>query len=216
MEIKKTKKIVLLGDSIRLGYDKYVKMAFEDVAEVYYPSVNCCFASYLLRYLYDWKLKMGCGDDVDLVHWNAGLWDTLILLDGENHTPIAEYAAYVERICRTIGMLYPNAKMVFATSTTAQEELYVDYKRSNKDVVRYNEVAVEIVKRYGGQIDDLYTLTKEAPKEYHSDRVHFYTKEGTKLLSNQVISCIEEILDVKAKPLDYDTLFAEVNDFIGL
>ena len=26
------KKIVLLGDSIRKGYDKYIKMAFKDVA----------------------------------------------------------------------------------------------------------------------------------------------------------------------------------------
>ena len=31
------KKIVLIGDSIRMGYDKYVKMALEGVAEVYYP-----------------------------------------------------------------------------------------------------------------------------------------------------------------------------------
>ena len=30
------KKIVLLGDSIRMGYDKYVKEALADVAEVYY------------------------------------------------------------------------------------------------------------------------------------------------------------------------------------
>ena len=36
------------------------------------------------------------------------------------------------------------------------------------------------------------------------------------MFANQVISCIEENLYVKAKPLDYDALFAEVNDFIGL
>ena len=35
------KKVVILGDSIRMGYDKYVKEALKDVAAVYYPKDNC-------------------------------------------------------------------------------------------------------------------------------------------------------------------------------
>lgn len=70
------KKVLLIGDSIRAGYDKYLKKALEDVAEVYYPSDNCRFAEYVLRHLHDWKQGLGL-DEVDLVHWNAGLWDTL-------------------------------------------------------------------------------------------------------------------------------------------
>ena len=35
------KKILIIGDSIRKGYSKYVKVAFQDVAEVYYPDDNC-------------------------------------------------------------------------------------------------------------------------------------------------------------------------------
>ena len=34
------KKILLLVDSIRKGYDKYVKIAFGGVAEVYFPEEN--------------------------------------------------------------------------------------------------------------------------------------------------------------------------------
>ena len=34
------KKIVLFGDSIRMGYDKYVREALEGTAEVYYPEEN--------------------------------------------------------------------------------------------------------------------------------------------------------------------------------
>lgn len=34
------KKILLIGDSIRMGYDKYVKLAFEGEAEVYYPDLT--------------------------------------------------------------------------------------------------------------------------------------------------------------------------------
>ena len=43
------KKIILIGDSIRIGYDKYVKDALKDKAEVFYPSENCRFAQYVLR-----------------------------------------------------------------------------------------------------------------------------------------------------------------------
>ena len=96
------KKILLLGDSIRQGYDKYVKMAFEDIAEVYYPSENCRFTAYMLRHLTEWVDQLQCGSDVDLVHWNAGLWDDLVLIDGLHHIPINVYSEYVERIYRML------------------------------------------------------------------------------------------------------------------
>ncbi len=38
------KKVLLIGDSIRMGYDKYVKDALNEVAEVYYPTENCRFS----------------------------------------------------------------------------------------------------------------------------------------------------------------------------
>lgn len=210
------KKILLIGDSIRLGYDKYVKMAFEGRAEVYYPAENCRFSAYVLRRLMDWKTNLGCGDDVDLVHWNAGLWDDLIMLDGEHLVPIEVYKVYIDRICRMIHILFPNAKMIFATSTPVQEELFDACKRYNRDTEKYNQAATEIVTSYGGKINDLYASAKSAPVEYHSDLTHYYTKEGTRLLADQVIHILEQELGIEAKALDYDALFAETADFIGM
>ena len=71
------KKVVLLGDSIRMGYGSYVKKAFElaGTAQVFFPGENCRFSGYVLRNVGPWKAEMACGSDVDLVHWNAGLWD---------------------------------------------------------------------------------------------------------------------------------------------
>ena len=71
------KKIVLIGDSIRMGYDKYVRAALDGKAEVLFPEENSRFAEYVLRAVIDWKREGKWGDDVDVVHWNAGLWDTL-------------------------------------------------------------------------------------------------------------------------------------------
>ena len=210
------KKILLIGDSIRLGYDKYVKMAFAGAAEVYYPEENSRFAAYVLRNLPDWKAQLKCGDDVDLVHWNAGLWDVLTLLDGERLTPIAVYEFYLERICKLIQHLLPKAQMIFATSTPFREELFSGYKRYNKDIVAYNDAAAAIVKRYGGEINDLYALAEGAPGEWHSDMPHYYTKEGTRMLTDQVIRSIETALDIQSKPLDYDALFAATKDALGI
>ena len=44
------KKIALLGDSIRLGYEKYVKDSLEGVAEVYSPKDNCKYTFNLIHY----------------------------------------------------------------------------------------------------------------------------------------------------------------------
>lgn len=216
------KKIVLIGDSIRQGYDKYVKMAFEGVAEVYYPTDNCRFTAHILRHIGEWKEKMQCDDDVDLVHWNAGVWDNLILMDGRNHTEIEVYRANVERICQFIKILFPNAKTIFATSTPVDEVLFkAKFKkqkimRLNSDTEIYNQAAIDIVCKYGGDINDLYGLLKDRQTEYHSDQTHFYTKEGTRVITNQVIEHIEKALEIKANPLDYDLLFDKKEDAIGM
>ena len=55
-----------------------------------------------------------------------------------------------------------------------------------------------------------------APVEYHSDLTHYYTKEGTRIITNQVIEHIEKALDIKAEPLDYDALFDKKDDAEGI
>ena len=55
------KKIVLIGDSIRMGYDKYIKDSLAGKAEVFYPTENCKFAEYILRFAHGWKNNGGWG-----------------------------------------------------------------------------------------------------------------------------------------------------------
>ena len=210
------KKILLIGDSIRVGYDKYVKMAFEGEAEVYFPAENCRFAAYVTRCLHEWRDKLKLGEDLDLIHWNAGLWDDLILLDGEHFTPLPVYEMYIERACKMMNRFFPKAKMIFATSTPVKEELFTTCKRYNKDTEAYNLAAVNIVTRYGGVINDLYSEVKAAPKSYYSDLTHLYTKGGTKLLTEKVVSAIENELSIKGKELDYDALFAKTDKIVGI
>ena len=69
------KKILLIGDSIRMGYCRFVRELMQGEAEVFYPEDNCRFAQYTLRGLQDWQAQLGLWNGVDLIHWNNGLWD---------------------------------------------------------------------------------------------------------------------------------------------
>ena len=190
------KNLYLVGDSIRMGYDKSVKKSLEGKANVIYPEENCRFASYVLRYFHGYLGDVK-GEDVDVVHWNAGLWDCLRLFEEEPHTPIDVYAYYIDRICVRIKKVCPKAKVIFATSTKVlSEKMDKNFKRYNEEIEEYNKAAVEVVKKHGFEVNDLYALSAKLPENAHSDAVHYYTPEGTEAFTNQVLSYVVPALGI--------------------
>ena len=204
------KKVILIGDSIRMGYAKYVKEALAGSAEVYHSADSARFSTYLFRFLPDWKRNEGWTDDVDLVHWNVGLWDVLEI-DGEGVLNDPEtYEKNIGRIYRKIKLLFPNAKQVFATSTSVIEEEYKgSYKRHNHFIEEYNEIAKKVLSDFDIEIHDLYGLTKMMPREYRSDMTHFDTPEATKIIGDRIVSVICELLDIDAKDVNIDEFVPE-------
>lgn len=191
------KNILLVGDSIRIGYDKSVKASLDGVANVYFPEENCRFATFVLRYLHEYK-KLVPDDRVDILHWNAGLWDCLRLFEEEPHTPIEVYAYYIDRICQRIQKLFPEAAVIFATSTRVlSEQMEKDFKRYNEEIEAYNAAAVAVVKKYGFTVNDLYAVSAALPEDAHSDPVHYYTSAGTEAFTKQVLSYITPLLDAE-------------------
>ncbi len=194
------KKIVLIGDSIRMGYDKYVKEALAEVAEVYYPNENCCYAQNVLRFAHEWKDRMGAPDDADLVHWNAGLWDVLELFGDEPLSSPEHYANMIPRIDRRLRMLFPKAKIVFATSTAVNESMAgANFFRHNSNIEKYNGIAVSALGDTDTVINDLYSLSASLPVEAHSDFVHYYTDLGTEMIGGRVLSVICDMLGIESK-----------------
>ena len=214
------KKIILLGDSIRMGYDKYAKMALEGVAEVYSPEENCRFTQYMLRFIHKWVGDSGFGEDADLVHFNVGLWDVIQIMYDEPITPIDVYEQYLHRICKRIRECCPRAKIVFATSTPIHQANYESVKhefwRSNETIKAYNAVAVKVMKEHGIEVNDLYALMEGAPDHYFSDRTHYYTKDATEIMTGRVLQVIEEQIGVTGKQLDYTKLFGASSDDVGM
>lgn len=138
------------------------------------------------------------GGEVEVVHWNAGLWDCLRLFEEEPHTPIDIYTYYIDRICKRIKKLFPHAAVIFATSTRVQsEKMSKNFMRYNEEIEKYNEAAVQVVKKYGFLVNDLYAVSAALPDDAHSDPVHYYTPVGTEAFANAVLSCVVPLLNIK-------------------
>ena len=197
------KKVVLIGDSVRMGYEKYVKESLREKVEIFSPKDNCKFAQNILRYLCEWVQEWKVGEEIELVHWNAGLWDVLHLYGQDTLSTIDYYEEALKRIVEQMRLFFPNAKLVFATSTAVVEKGYTkDFCRFNADIEKFNDVAVHALQPIGVGINDLYEITKNIPQKYRSDMTHFNTKEGSKLLGDSVIKAICKNLNISASELE--------------
>ena len=104
------------------------------------------------------------------------------------------------RIGIRIKKTFPQAKVIFATSTAVlSDKMSRDFKRYNEEIEEYNKVAVEIVKKHGFEVNDLYSVSASLPEDAHSDAVHYYTAAGTKALTDQVLSYVVPALEIDEK-----------------
>ncbi|MBR4943122.1 MAG: SGNH/GDSL hydrolase family protein [Clostridia bacterium] len=199
------KSVFLIGDSIRLGYERYVKGMLEGRANVYSPkAVNGGMAQFVQRWCHAWIGQECNPEELDLIHFNAGLWDVLRILGDEPFTSPEFYAETLKRITLRLKKVCPKAKLVFALSTAVLEDLYIgdEYKRYNADIEKYNEIAKKTLAPLGVEFNDLYSVTRNAPREVYSDPTHFNTVEGIKLTGGQVVSCICEKLGIDESGLE--------------
>lgn len=179
------KNIYLLGDSIRVGggknspgYGWLVADMLNGKANVIQPKDNCRFTVYTLRMIRNWFQELG-DTQIDIIHWNNGLWD-MCKFDGdeENLVPIELYKVYLKRIYDHLRTYFPNARIIFATSTPIVESAYgPNFVRTNAEIRRYNEAAKEVLCPLGVEINDLYAFCeKYGPEDYADGKTHFNTE----------------------------------------
>lgn len=195
------KNIFLIGDSIRQGYDLYVKESMVNLANVYYTAENNQNTPYILRNVHNWKSNLGIGE-CDVIHFNVGHWDTLRIYGDEPLTKPHVYADNIKRIAERLQFLFPSAALIFATSTPVIESGYIqEFEcRYNHDVEEYNAIAVETLKPYNVTINDLYSLLDGKP-ELHSDQSHYYTADATALIGGKVIDVLCDVLQMDRSKL---------------
>lgn len=194
------KNIYLIGDSIRfgsatsLGYEIYVKEKLNGKCNVYSPNENCRFAQYTLRALCDWLGQVNA-NEIDVIHWNNGLWDVLRLHGDEPLTPIDVYVHMLERVYKNLKQFFPKAGIIFALSTPVIEKNAPQgWMRYNAEIKEYNNAAKELMNNLGVKINDLYSIAKSFDESYYADWTH-PNEKGAKILADAVIESMERSLN---------------------
>jgi lysophospholipase L1-like esterase len=189
------KTVLLLGDSIRQGYAPHVRELMKGRADVVYPKENCMFSYYTLRMIWEWTKLVDDPKKVDVVHFNNGLWD-LGQRDGrECLTPVDVYAPTIGRIADEIRHFFPNARIIFATTTPINEKVVCEqHTKGNAEVERYNAAARKALKGKVDAINDLYGFVlKNGVGRYYKDIVHFHD-DGSRMLAGEVVKIIDGVL----------------------
>ncbi len=180
------KKILLLGDSIRLNYAPYVYRKLSERAQIVWPEDNCRFAKYTLHELPGWLKTLG---NPDIIHWNNGLWDLHHYHGAEPLTPLAEYVRDLEKVA---GILKETgAKIIFATCTTASP---FNPEWDNEEVAEYNAAAVRLMERLSIPVNHLYPLTKGKEDSLIAGDLIHLSPEGIKIVGSKVVETLEKYL----------------------
>lgn len=187
------KKVLLLGDSIRMGYAGYVREMLKDTCEVIFEEYdNGRFAAYTLWQANQMFKKHG---HFDVVHWNNGYWD----MNAEYPMiqpihPLGEYVHFLKRIIDEIRR--NGAKIIFATTTpildTPEAAAVTNYR--NEWVQTYNSAAKALMKQEDVTVNDLYSLMLEDKNYYKCEDMLHLTEEGSRKCAAQAVRLIEQML----------------------
>jgi arylsulfatase A-like enzyme/lysophospholipase L1-like esterase len=190
--------VLILGDSISIGYTSMVRDRLAGQAEVHRPSANCGDTRAGLK-----NLELWLGDQSwDVIHFNWGLHDLCYRhpdskvqgnrdkVRGTQAVPLGDYATNLQELVQRLQKT--GATLIWASTS------YVPVGEAGRyvgDERRYNAVAEKIMKAHGIAINDLHATTANFPATLFKNPgdVH-YLPEGYEKLANQVADKIREAL----------------------
>ncbi|HEY0968365.1 MAG TPA: SGNH/GDSL hydrolase family protein [Opitutaceae bacterium] len=193
-------RVLIVGDSISIGYTLTVRDQLRGVANIHRPAENCGDTKRGLERLDAW-LGMGTWD---LIHFNFGLHDIRYVDphgkyvspdNGVQATSPADYERNLRRLVRRLKAT--GATLVFATTTPVPGGAA---GRLEPDAIRYNEIAIEVMQDEGVAVNDLFILASAIQAETQlKQNVHF-TPQGYDLLAGQVTESIVKALGLRPGP----------------
>lgn len=195
-------RVLLIGDSISIGYTLPTRRLLEGKANVHRPAENCGPTINGLKKLDEWL-----GDSKwDVIHFNWGLHDLKYMgPKGQNladpasdsshqQVPIDEYQQNLETLVKRLEQT--GAKLIWRNTTPVPPG---SQGRVVGDSVRYNEAAAKVMKEHNIQIHDMYSFVYPKMDEIMlKANVHF-TPEGYEHLAGEVATVVERALAKKSK-----------------
>lgn len=189
-------KILIIGDSISLGYTPFVKESLKDVAEVYHNPGNAQHTGKGLKNVEAWITA----EDFDIIQFNWGLWDMCYRhpdskvqgkRDKVNGTITFSLADYEKQLRAIVKILKEksDAELIFVTTTCVPKD---EAGRFSKDPAKYNKVAKKIMKENGIKVNNLNKPSKgiHAKDGKGDDDVH-YRLEGYEALGEYITAFLK-------------------------
>ncbi|MCH2207974.1 MAG: SGNH/GDSL hydrolase family protein [Lentisphaerales bacterium] len=214
VELKKRKKksttkidpnlpfVLIIGDSISMGYTPFVKENLQGKANVIHAPGNSQGTTHGLKNLTDWLNDKKLGDKKwDVIHFNWGLHDlkhVKVAGTSENSNDFndpqqADLPTYTSNMAKLVAQLKADgAKLIFATTTPYPAG--VKPARAPENAAKYNDAALKIMTENNIEVNDLYSLVLPKLNTLQKPvNVHFH-KEGSKMMGLQVSQAIEKHL----------------------
>lgn len=147
-------RVLIIGDSISIGYFPFVKETFKNEADIIHNTGNAQNTTVGLANIQQWIGK----EQWDVIQFNWGLWDLCRRSDTSrlygkrdklNGVPDNSIDAYAKNLEELVVILkQTNAKLIFVTTTVVPDD---EPGRVVEDVERYNNIARSIMKKH--QVD---------------------------------------------------------------
>lgn len=193
----KVPRILIIGDSISIGYTPIVKEMLRGKAEVVHAPGN---SESTVRGLE--KLDAWLGSNKwDVIHFNWGLHDMKYIdaqtkmtavSKGKQWVPVEQYEPNLKTLVQRLKKT--GAKLIWCSTTPVPDGVT---GRVPGDEVKYNAAALRVMQAEGIPIDDLHavvgtpqnrTAMGGRPKDVH------YTDSGYKVLASEVVKALDKTL----------------------
>ena len=193
-------RVLLIGDSISLGYTPLVRELLRGRANVHRPAANSGPTTAGLKDLDTWlAVDTPAGQTPakwSVIHFNFGLHD-LKIMGGTPAAPVRQVPPeqYEKNLRELVKRLQATgAKLIWATTTPVPASATLSPPRRREDVVQYNEIAARVMSDNQIPTDDLFgaVLPQEAVLQAKNN-VHF-TKPGYQLMAQHVAASVQAAL----------------------
>lgn len=196
-------RVLLIGDSISIGYTAPVRELLKGKANVHRIPTNGGPTTRGLTSLSAW---LGTSK-WDVIHFNWGLHDlkyvgatgdTLVAVGAPGSRPQVSMADYEANLRTLVGQLQATgARLLWCATTPVPAGAK---GRTPGDEVRYNEVAARVMTAAGVPINDLYAHARTRLGEIQRPADVHFTDAGSRYLAEQVASAIAAELPAQPAP----------------
>ena len=192
--IDSPKNVLIIGDSISIGYTPFIKTALSPAIYVEHNDGNGGSTVRGVQSLEKW---LGTRE-WNVITFNFGLHDLVYkdslnkydVVNGKLSVSLEDYRKNLQAIVSKLRET--TATLIFVTTTVVPEN---SLGRKVADPALYNKVALEVMKKNGIEVVDLYqTSLTVHPQNSVPGNVH-YTAQGYELLAKPIIDKIKAAIN---------------------